>query len=156
MIVHPRLAQGRFEKEIHTLLESPAIFEGAGIRLIRYQFPVLIVAIQWRAQSRWPKFRLDASDHNYRPLRGWWVGDDESPLLPGLNNLPGGLGFQTGSPPSGEQRSWLCFKGWWDWHNHSSHQDTAWALLRSKPEFGALALLQQLHFNLNRPGVTTA
>lgn len=155
MIVHPHLAEARFRQGILPLLESPTTFERAGIRLIEYSFPVLIVALEWRSAKRWLRLLVEASDYDYWPLQGWWVDEEGGPLLQGSNLVPAGNGFQPASPPCGGNRSWLCFRGWRDWHDHSGHaQEIAWSAIRQWTEFQPLALIQQLHFDLNRAGVS--
>lgn len=154
MIVHPRLAEARFRQGIHPLLESPAAFEKAGIRFVSYSFPVLIVALEWRTLKQWPRLHVDASDYDYRALQGWWVDENDNPLLQGFRVVPSGQGFQPGSPPCGAARTWFCFRGWRDWHDHSGHgQEVAWPALRGQSQFKPLALIHQLHSDLNRSGV---
>ena len=153
MIVHPLLAQARFQQGIRALLECPESLEKIGVRFVSYAYPVLIVALEWRAFNRWIRLHVDANDYDYRPLSGWWVDDADKPLLPGHGIVPAGLGFQPSGPPCGSPRSWFCFPGWKDWHDHSGHQDVAWPVHRAEPRFGALALIQQLHSDLNRTGV---
>ena len=159
MIVHPHLAEERFRKAILPLLESPEILEKAGIRFVNYEFPFLIVALDWRTKDRWIRLHIDATDFDYRALHGWWVDNCDNPLLAGSALVPSGRGFHANSPhlpPCGKNRSWFCFQGWQDYHDHSSYQDIAWPVLRGQSRFTPLALIQQLQFDLNRQGVNAA
>lgn len=156
MIVHPSLAKMRFEESIQALLDSPALFEQAGIRLVSYDFPVLLVELHWRTKNEWLRLRIDATDYNYRPLHGWWVNKSGSPQLRNTGIIPQGAGFQPDPPANGEKRTWLCFKGWRDYHDHAGHQDTAWAAIRNAPQYKPLALLQQMHSTLNNSQVSAA
>ena len=156
MIVHPALAKARFERSIAALLESPSTYDAAGIRTIEYEFPVLAVDLDWRRRDRRLRLRIDATDFDYRPLQGWWIDDQGIALIRGMNLVPHGAGFQVNPTPNQEQRCWFCFKGWRDYHDHSGHQDVAWAAIRHKQEFSPLALLLQLTSNLDSPGLQTA
>lgn len=153
MIVHPVLARARFERSIVALLESPSMYEKAGLRKIHYEFPILIVELHSRRHERWLRLRVDATDYDYRPLQGWWVDAQGAPLVAGSSLVPQGAGFQINPAPNQERRCWFCFKGWRDWHDHSSHQDTAWAAIRPQKEFSPLALLLQLISDFNNPNV---
>lgn len=156
MIVHPRLSEERFTKAIEPLLAQPTLFEGVGVRLVRYVHPRLYVDLRWNRHDRWVRLCVDAMDFNYRPLSGWFVDEAHAPLLAGRSLAPAGLGFQPQGPPFGEPRGWFCFRGWREYHEHESHcQEAPWSTFRADPKYGPLGLIKQLQSDLQRDGVTS-
>lgn len=156
-IVHPKLAEASFERAIRPLLEKPDVFKSIGVALRGYAFPFLDVGLFWKRPNLQMGLRVDGSNYSYRPIHGWWIDDQGNPLVhPCSPRLPQGHGFQPQGRPDGQPGPWLCFAGWRDYHDHSSHQDRSWAFLRGKKEFSVLSVIQQLHSELNREGVTPA
>ncbi len=151
MIVNPKLSKARFEADISDLLNKPEVFGQAGMRLLSYTFPILLVEL--RSKSSWHRLSVSANDFDYGPLDGHWIDEAGIPLVQGRQLLPFGMGFQLPAPGYCNT-NWLCFPGWSAYHNHSSHQDTSWTSLRTKSEFRPLALLQNLQKELTNPHVS--
>lgn len=156
MIVHPALAKLRFEHGVAGLLKQPEVYARAGIHLVDYNFPMMTVEFDWRSVSRRIRLQVDATDYDYRPLSGWWVDAAGAPLVQGQGLVPSGGGFQVSPTPLEQQRCWFCFRGWREYHDHSSHQDVAWAAIRNRPEYGASSLVRQLESDLNSARVGKA
>jgi hypothetical protein len=151
-IVHPKLAQACFEKEVRPLLTDPVKFEALGINLLKASFPTLDVELDWHLYGSRIRLRIDGTDFPYRPVSGWWIDSDGARLLPGRQQVPAGNGFHT-SGLDGQPACWFCFKGWREYHDHQSHQDVSWAALRSDRRYSVLQLLMQLRTDLNATGV---
>lgn len=154
-IVHPKLAKASFEKAIRPLLTAPGKFEKVGVKLLAFSFPYLDVELDWHLHQTKIQLRVDGTDFPYRPVGGWWIDANGAPLLQGSQKVPVNNGFHT-SDQDGRPRCWFCFKGWRDYHDHSSHQDISWASLRRDPGFSVLQLVMQLMTDLNRTGVSKA
>lgn len=152
IIVHPKLAQASFGRAIKPLIAYPETYTAAGMQLVAYQFPFLDIALTWRRLSSTLLLRIDATNYRYRPIGGWWIDSDGTPLRPGTGRVPNGYGFHT-QREGGEQICWFCFPGWREYHDHSSHQDRSWAAIRYDDGYSVLQLVQQLHHELNRPEV---
>jgi hypothetical protein len=152
----PELSKRRFHRSVRPLVETPDIYRAAGLRLVEASYPMLTVALTWHRQNSEILLRVDASDWDYRPPRGWWLDADGNVLQPGSGLLPSGPGFQQGSDPYGDNRPWFCFRGWSEYHDHTSHAAENWAAYRGKGGFGLLGLIAQLHTDLNRAEVTAA
>lgn len=150
-IVHPQLAKASFARAIQLLTSSDA-YEKLGIKCVGFSFPYLDVELAWRRHGTKLLLRVDGTDFPYRPVSGWWIALDGTPLLQGSNSVPSGAGFHT-SGLDGEPRCWFCFKGWREYHNHSSHQDVSWASLRDNPRYSVPQLIAELHKELNGEGV---
>ena len=110
------------------------------------------MGIDWRAQNKEILLHVHADNYDYLPMRGWWVDENDSALTQG-QQIPSGGGFQIGSNPYGENRSWLCFLGWREYHDHESHQNPSWSSIRHKGEYGLLSILLQLKTDINKGGV---
>lgn len=151
-IVHPKLAKISFEKAIRPLLTSPEKYEKAGVRFLAFSFPYLDVELDWHLHQTKIQLRVDGTDFPYRPVGGWWIDTNGSPLQQGSQKVPGGNGFHT-SDQDGKSRCWFCFRGWRDYHDHSSHQDLSWASIRPDPRYSVLQLVMQLMTDLNGMGV---
>ena len=149
-IVDPSLSRLRFDEGIAPLAESPT-HASMGIRVIEREYPVLVVGLYWKAAGVEVRLRVQADNYDYLPPRGWWVGEDGLPLP--ADRVPSGGGFQKQSNPYGEDRGWLCFPGWREYHDHQSHQDNPWPPLRRRREYGLSALIVQLWHDLNSAGV---
>lgn len=149
-IVHPRLAQASFAHAIQLL--TSGVYEGLGIKVVSFSFPYLDVELAWRKYDAKLLLRIDGTDFPYRPVSGWWIAQDGTPLFQGANAVPSGLGFHVFGLES-ESRCWFCFKGWREYHDHPSHQDASWASLRDIPRYSVPQLVAQLHKDLNGEGV---
>lgn len=154
-IVHPRLAQSSFARVIQPLLTRPEKFEKFGVRLLDFSFPYLDVELGWHQQDAKLVLRIDGTDFPYRPVGGWWIDLNEAPLLSGTQQVPIGNGFHI-SDQSGQPGCWFCFKGWREYHDHSSHQDISWASIRRDARYSVLQMVMQLHKDLNSTGVGRA
>lgn len=152
-IVHPRLAAASFERAIRPLLAAPEKFEKVGITLVTFSFPFLDVELHWRLYGITLRLRIDGTDFPYRPVGGWWIDNNDQLLLPGSDGVPSGNGFHI-ADQSNVSSCWFCFKGWREYHNHSSHQDLSWASIRSDSRYGVLQMIMQLNKDLNSHGVT--
>lgn len=156
-IVNPKLAAASFERAIRSLLEDPALYARQGVRLLEYRYPVLDLELTWERRAQVLRLRVDASDFNYRPIKGWWIGADGSAVVGGQGLLPSGKGFHTASRADGRPGAWFCFPGWSEWHDHNGHhREKTWASLRIDPSFAPLALIMQLHSSLQHTEVTVA
>lgn len=150
-IVDPILSRMRFDEGTGPLAES-STYAGMGLRVIVCEYPALIVGLYWRAAGREIRLHVQADNYDYLPPRGWWVGEDGSPLPARL--VPSGGGFQRPPNPYGEDRGWLCFPGWREYHDHQSHLGDAWASRAALPECRLPGTLVQLARDLNRERVT--
>lgn len=155
VIVHPKLAKASFERAIEPLLTSPVDFDKIGIKLISYSYPYLDVELHWKMYGINLWLRVDGTNFSYRPVGGWWINSKGDPLLPGSQQVPAGNGFHP-TNQDGKPGCWFCFKGWREYHDHSSHQDTSWASIRRDPGYSVLQLVIQLNRDLNNPGVVRA
>ncbi|MBI2412877.1 MAG: hypothetical protein HYV24_06685 [Deltaproteobacteria bacterium] len=154
MIVDKSLSKAKFEKETSSLVSNPEQYAKTGLRLLRIEFPILEVALWWRKHEREILLRVIAEDYNYLPIYGYWIDQNGSPLRKGSGRVPIDLGFHVeDSHPHNLQRSWFCFKGWREYHDHESHQDIAWPSLRDNKQYRMMNLILQLLSDLNRPGV---
>ena len=130
------------------MIEKHVSFEQIGIRFVEYNFPKLIVGLC--KDNLEILLHIDASNYDYLPVRGWWVDKNDNPLKHGI---PLNKGFHYGQHPHDEDRSWLCFKGWREYHDHPSHQNVSWYVLKHNPDYKPLGLLTQLVKNLNGSGI---
>lgn len=154
-IVHPKLAKASFEKAIRPLLIAQGKYEKVGVQLLAFSFPYLDVELDWHLHQTKIQLRVDGTDFPYRPVGGWWIDANGAALLLGSQKVPGGSGFHT-SDQDGRSRCWFCFRGWRDYHDHTSHQDISWASIRHDPRYSVLQLVMQLMTDLNGTGVTKA
>jgi hypothetical protein len=153
VILDPTLARARFERDTRALGESPDNYAKIGIRVIRVEYPVLEVGLLWTAPKREIILHVDAEDYDYLPARGWWVDVAGSALQAGSGGVPNGGGFQTSGHPHDLPRTWFCFQGWREYHDHQSHQTPTWASIRQSPQHRLPGVVVQLHADLNKPGV---
>ena len=151
-IVDPSLSRIWFNEAVGLLAEEAGYCASAGIRLVRQEFPVLIVGLGWRAAGREILLRVQADNYDHLPPRGWWVDEGGAPLP--AARMPAGGGFQRPPNPYGEDRGWLCFPGWREYHDHQSHQNDPWPRLRARGGHSLSAILVQLLHDLNKPEVT--
>lgn len=154
-IVHPKLAHASFERAIRPLLTGGEVFEKLGVTLLDFSFPYLDVKLDWRTRSASIRLRVDGTDFPYRPVGGWWIDEQGAVLVSGGGKVPSGNGFHTGRA-DGAPGCWFCFKGWREYHDHSSHQDLSWASLRDDKRYAVPQLVLQLHKDLNQPGLGVA
>jgi hypothetical protein len=152
-IVHPKLATASFERAIRPLLTAPGNYEKVGVRLLAFSFPHLDVELDWHRYGTKIQLRVDGTDFPYRPVSGWWIDADGTPLLQGCQKVPCNNGFHV-ADQDGRPSCWFCFRGWREYHNHSSHQDVSWASIRLDSRYSVLQLVMQLLKDLNGAGVT--
>lgn len=152
-IVHPQLAKASFGRAIQPLLSGVEKYERLGIKLLNFSYPYLDVEVEWRVKSASIRMRVDGTDFPYRPISGWWIDNDGQKLQVGSGRVPEGNGFHT-SYERGELGCWFCFRGWREYHDHTSHQDASWASIRDDKRYAVLQLVLQLHKDLNHAGVT--
>lgn len=154
MIVDPALAKARFDRDAELLLTSPDAFVAAGVRVVRIEFPLVIVGLAWRAVQAEILLQVRADEYDYQPVSGGWVDSSGAYLLRGgMCRIPYGLGFWADSHPHGENRPWFCFPGWREFHDHESHQATPWIQYRGRPEYRVPGIIVQLAADLNKAGV---
>lgn len=153
MIVDRALSQGRFERDIAPLVRDPTAFARAGLRLVDVTFPVIKVALWWPGQGRDLIVHIQADDYDYLPVQGWWVDEAGTTLQVGSRLVPVGNGFQGNPNTYGLSKTWFCFPGWREYHDHPSHQNLPWPSIRHNRQYRILGLLTQLRADLNRPGV---
>lgn len=151
-IVHPKLAKACFEKAIRPLLTAPEKFERVGVRFLAFSFPHLDVELDWHLHGTKIQLRVDGTDFPYRPVGGWWIDSDGTPLLQGSQKVAGSNGFHI-ADQDGQPSCWFCFRGWREYHNHTSHQDISWASIRRDSRYSVLQLVMQLAKDLNGTGV---
>lgn len=149
----PLLARSRFERDISSLIKNPENFEKVGVRLVKAEFPILIVGLWWESQKREILLHVEADNYDYLPVQGWWVDGSDKPLLSGKQQIPNGNGLQQQPNPYKIDRTWFCFRGWREYHDHESHQDVSWTSCRINPEYKILGTIMQLRTNLNHGGV---
>lgn len=154
-IVHPRLAQACFEAAIAPMRRNPQDYAKLGVKLVRYGFPYLDIELDWHRFQSTLHMRVEATNYCYRPIRGWWINASGDTLLPGQGVMPINAGFHP-SRADGTPGGWFCFAGWQDYHNHSSHQDLAWAAIRNDPGFSVPALIMRIHNEVNSEQVQRA
>src|SRR5258708_7163990 len=118
MIVNPRLSRARFDREVKPLVLAEAALAAFGKKVVRYDYPILEIDLLWDAEGRSLILHVEAEDYDYLPVRGWWIAPGGEPLLTGSRLLPSGHGFQVNPNPYGESRSWFCFRGWREYHDH--------------------------------------
>jgi len=155
VIVHPKLARAGFTKTIRPLLDKPEKFGKVGVRLVGFAFPHLDVELAWHTQGRAILLRVDGTDYPYRPVGGWWISSTGERLTSGLQQVPCGPGFHT-QDLNGRPHPWFCFRGWREYHDHPGHQDMSWSALRRTGGYSVLALISQLHTDLNKTEVGLA
>ncbi len=153
MIVDQALSQGRFERDIAPLVREPTIFAGVGLRLLDVTFPVMSAGLWWAARGRDIVVRVQAGEYDYLPVQGWWVDDAGAAIQTGVGLVPVGYGFQGNPNPYAVSKTWFCFPGWREFHDHPSHQNVPWSSIRHDPRYRILGLLAQLQADLNRSGV---
>lgn len=154
-IVHPKLAQASFERAIQPLLTKRELYEKVGVKFVAYSYPYLDVELDWYRHGTKLILRVEGTDYRYRPVSGWWIDSAGNPLQQGQQKVPAGHGFHTTDQDS-RPRCWFCFRGWREYHDHSSHQDLSWASIRRNPRYSVLQLILQLHKDLNLTGVQRA
>ena len=120
------------------------------MRLVKIDFPTLIVGLRWQEQNKEILLHVQADNYDYMPIRGWWVDKDDVPLE---EQLPREKGFQIYPNPYGEKKSWLCFQGWREYHDHPCHQNVSWSSIKNKREYRLPGIIQKLLIDLNSTGV---
>jgi hypothetical protein len=127
------------------------VYAAVGIHVREADYPIIVADLEWHLHGRQLRLKVDATDWNYRPPKGWWIDAVGGPLKIGV---PAGLGFQVGGDVFGENRTWFCFPGWREYHDHTSHQTPTWASIRRRPQFRLTGLIVQLAADLNKSGVS--
>ncbi len=154
MILDKTLAKAWFARETMPLFLSADHYFKAGVKVITVEFPIVEVGLLWKALDREIWLRIEAPDYNYIPIRGYWIDENRNPLLKGRGIIPFQLGFQTeDGHPYGLRRTWFCFPGWREYHDHQGHQNVPWASIRHNSQYTIPALIMQLNSDLNRAGV---
>lgn len=151
-IVHPKLAKACFEKAIQPLLTVPEKFEKVGVKFLTFSFPYLDVELDWYHHGTKIQLRVDGTDFPYRPVGGWWIDSNGTPLLQGSQKVPCNGGFHIADQDN-KSCCWFCFRGWREYHNHGGHQDISWASIRRDSRYSVLQLVMQLAKDLNGAGV---
>ncbi|MDA4110951.1 MAG: hypothetical protein OK439_00320 [Thaumarchaeota archaeon] len=134
---------------------EPERFQSLGIRLVKAEFPMLIVGLSWKLKNNEILLHVQSDNYNYLAPRGWWVDSKDQPLLKGQNVIPNGGGFQLNPNIYKEEKSWFCFPGWREYHDHQSHYSISWAALRASG-FNIIGLITQLQSDLNKSGVQSS
>jgi hypothetical protein len=151
LIVDPELARRRFERDLNPLAADPGLYAVYGVRLLSRQPHAAWVAIK-RTDGVELVLYVDGVDYDFRPAGGWWVLANGS-LVARVTDVPVNNGFQVPPTPEKLNRTWLCFPGWRDYHDHSGHMDPGWAWYRGQPSYQLPATLLQLATDLDRAGV---
>lgn len=149
-IVDPDLSRLWLRRDIEPMKRDPGAYQRLGIRLRSVDFPVLIVEMRWGGEKI--LLHVEADDYDYRPVRGWWVDEDDRPLPRG--RVPVGNGFQQAPNPYGQEASWLCFEGWREYHDHQSHQGAPRHAVRGAEKHRLPGILVQLQSDIGKPGVS--
>lgn len=152
-VCDPALSRAWFDRDLAPLVNSPETYLLAGLRLLKAVYPIVEVGLRWGLTNGEIILHVDATDYHYFPPSGWWIDSGGTPLLPGRGVIPIDAGFQVGPTPSGIQRSWLCFQGWREFHEHPGHQEPSWRWVRSMPGGRFPGLLTQLASDLSDPRV---
>ena len=151
MIVDPALARGRFDKDLSSVFDSPDLYTRVGVEFLEAEFPDAWFRLVGPAGREFILY-VEASDYSYRPVSGWWVtGSGVSDAL--LEHFPSGCGFSGPQTPDGTPRTWFCFPGWRDYHDHTSHVDPPWSVFRPSEKYRLPAIVLQLRTDLNKQGV---
>jgi hypothetical protein len=145
----------RFERDTENLRTKATIFGSAGLKPIKIDYPILLIALMWKIQNKEIWLHIEADNYDYQPVRGWWVNEKDEPLRQG-GGIPSGNGFQVTSNPYNEDRSWFCFRGWREYHDHPSHQDIAWASIRNQSEYRLPGIISKLFADLNSQGISVS
>lgn len=156
-IVNPKLAAAGFGRAIRPLLDDPELYARQGVRLLEYHFPLLDLELTWERCRQLLHLRIDATDFNYRPIKGWWIDAAGHAVVRGQGLLPTNRGFHAEGRVDGRPGGWFCFAGWSEWHDHSGHyRERTWSSLRADPSCAPLALVMQLHSSLQHTEVMPA
>src|SRR2546421_5330812 len=149
----PELTRARFDRDVRPLLVNPTTYQQAGLRLIEASYPHLVVSLAWRTRGCEILLKVDATDWDYLPPKGWWISEDGAVLVAGQQRVPNGYGFQIGSNVYGEIQCWFCFPGWREYHNHPGHLQPPWAYYRRRTGYRLMGIVAQLQADLNKPEV---
>jgi len=152
LISDPLLARMKFETDSLPLVNEAANFQKTGIRVIEVNFPVIEVALFWKMKQREIMLRIIADEYDYLPVQAYWINEGGEALLSGQGFIPQGIGFQTeGGNPLEVPRSWLCFRGWREYHE--CHLEVLWSAIRNLSQYRIPGLITQLYSDLNRAEV---
>ena len=89
-ILDPQLAAARFLRDVRPLEEHRLAFEAAGVRLLRLEYPVIEVALLWKAKNSEVILHVEAPDYDYLPPMAWWIDASGAPLREGRGLVPSG------------------------------------------------------------------
>jgi hypothetical protein len=144
VIVDPRVARRKFDRDARPILEDPDAFGALGMRLIVAVYPILRVALAWPARQLEIPLQLNAEDWDYRPPSASWVQEDGS-----LWNdpVPSTNGFQIGDAT---HRPWLCFPGSLEFHEWAGHHTELWWPRHHQEALRLLGFLQNASAVLRR------
>jgi hypothetical protein len=146
VIVDPRVAKRKFDRDVQPVLVDPGAFEVLGMRLLVASYPVLRVALAWTRHQTEIPLELYAPDWDYRPPSATWVREDG---LPWDGAVPNGNGFQ---PGDATHRPWLCFPGTLEYHEWPGHHTDHWWPRRHDPALRLLGFTQHIASVLRRTG----
>jgi hypothetical protein len=154
MIMDSELAKRRFERDFLPFQLNEEIYRKLGIKLEFIDFPIAEISFWWKLKQCEIRLRIYANEYDYLPPSAWWIDEKGNPLLQGSGKVPYGLGFQIeNGHPHNKNQSWLCFKGWKEYHDHEGHQEISWGALRPKLAYRIPGVLVQLYSDLNKEGV---
>ena len=137
MIVDPRVAKRKFDRDVRPIVEDPDAFGVLGMRLIAASYPILRVALAWPGKGEIP-LELRANDWDFRPASATWVAEDGGPWTGGV---PNANGFQAGDAT---HRPWLCFAGSLEYHEWPGHHTDHWWARRNDPNVRLLGFVQHI------------
>lgn len=142
MIVDPRVARLKFDRDVEPMRSNPEPYEKLGIRPLVIEYPVVRVALAWPKATTEIGLELRAVNWDYRPPSADWVtlGGDPWPI----NSAPEGRGFQRNTPFPTTGRPWLCFPGFREFHEWDGHVGEPWWPLRPDDSFRLLGRIQHI------------
>ena len=144
MIVDPRVARRKFDRDAQPILEDPGAFGALGMRLIAAAYPNLRVALAWPQRQLEIPLELRAEDWDYRPPSASWVQEDGSSWD---GPVPSTNGFQAGDAT---HEPWLCFPGCLEFHEWAGHHTDLWWPKRHQEALRLLGFLQNAAAVLRR------
>ena len=151
MIVDPALSRGRYDRDLRPVFDSHGSYQQVGVELLVANFPHTWFRLAGPLGHDLVLY-VEATDYSYRPVTGWWVIEAGSTDAL-LEHFPSGAGFAGPHAPDGSLRTWFCFPGWRDYHDHTSHVDPPWSAFRPSQSYRLPAIVLQLRTDLNKPGV---
>jgi hypothetical protein len=138
VIVDPRVARRKFERDVQPILEDPDAFGALGMRLIEASYPVLRVGLTWPKRQLEIPLELRAENWDYRPASATWVNEDGGPWK---GPVPNANGLQAGDAT---RRPWLCFPGTLEYHEYPGHHTDLWWPKRRLDSLRLLGFVQHI------------